>query len=202
MQEKNTIDNYNKTFIGINLKNLRTSYKLTKEDVAKIIGKSMSGYDKYENGVRDISINDLIKLSGFYNVSLDVICANPFSHRSETVLSFLGFKNEEGEAISTRPYKISTIYDDVIVYEEDELTYLFFWKTNVNNDGHVMLFHYYDKAYVSKIFYNGKGGGHFYINGKPRYFNKAHAENILMRGVLMGKLKKEFVIDNFFTPNF
>lgn len=202
MQESKTIENYNKMFIGINLKNLRTSYKLKKDDVAKIIGKSMSGYNKYEIGERDISINDLIKLSGFYNVSLDVICANPFSHRSEVSLTFLGFKKDGMEVTETRPYMISTIIDDVICYEEDEKTFLFFWKTNANNETHTMLFHYYDKMYISKVFFNGKGGGHFYIDGRPKYFNKAHSENILFRGVLMGRLEKELVIDNFFRPHF
>ena len=202
MIKKNTFDSYNKRFIGINLKNLRTSYKLTKIDVAKIIGKSVSGYDHYESGLRDIGISDLITLSGFYNVSLDVICANPFSHKSETVLSFLGFKKDGEEVIETRPYMLSTIFDDVICYEEDEENFIFFWKTNAHNEGHLMLFHYYDKTYVSKVFFNGKGGGHFYINGNPKYFNKAHSENILFRGVLMAKLDKKLVVDNFFRPHF
>jgi len=201
MTNYNLSVNYNKLFIGINLKRLRESYKLSQTEVAKIIGKTQQAYDLYERGERDISVPDLITLGGFYNISLDLLVGNPFSNKSDHTLSFLSFEFNDPEVKETAPINISTVYDDVICYQKDELTYQFFWKTNANNEGHVMLFHYYDKMYVSKIYYNGKGGGHFYINNEPRYFNKAHAENILMRGVLMAELKKEFIIKNFFSPN-
>lgn len=198
MTNEKTLNNYNKVFIGMNLKKLRQKYKLKITEVAKVLDKTRGAYDHYERGIREISVTDLIILSGFYNVSLDVLVANPFATKSDHTLSFLGFEKIGNEAKPVAPITISTIYDDVICYKEDDYHYKFFWKTNANNEGKEMLFHYYEKLYVSKIYYNGKGGGHFYIDGSPRYFNKAHAENIVMRGVLMGELNKHILVEEFF----
>ena len=183
---KNTISNYDKLFIGINLRRLREKYKLTQTKVGEIIGKSRQAVDHYERGQREISINDLITLSGFYSVSLDILVGNPFSTQSDNTLSFLGFEKHSGDAKQIAPITISTIYDDVICYREDDYTILFFMKSNAYQVDKLLLFDYYDKTYVSKVYYNTKGGGHFYIDGTPKYFNKAHSENILVRGVLMG----------------
>jgi transcriptional regulator with XRE-family HTH domain len=189
---------YNKMFIGMNLKKVRESYRLSTMDVAKILGKTRQAYENYERGNRDISVNDLIILSGYYNLSLDSLASNPFSTKSDNSVSFLCFKEENGEGVSVPPISVSTIYDDVICYEKNENKLYFFWKTNVNNEGHEMLFHYYNQIFVSKIYFKSTGGGHFYINGEPKYFNKAHAENIVIRGVLMATLNKDIVIDEFF----
>lgn len=55
------------------LYDLRTDNDLTQEKVAKILNTSKQTYGRYENGQRKLSIEDLIKLAEFYNVSTDYI---------------------------------------------------------------------------------------------------------------------------------
>ncbi len=158
-------------------------------------------YSNYENGIRTISIKDLVALSGYYNVSIDVIVGNPFTLANDKTLAFRSFEKKEFAVKETMPFTISTINDDIIVVKYDDLHFKFFWKTNQNQDGYVMIFDYYDKTYISKVYFKPKGGGHFYINEKPRYFNKAHAENIVFKGVLMADLNKYMDIPHFFSAS-
>lgn len=202
MTESKTFDKMNRIFIGDNLKKLRKTHKLTMTEVGKIIGKSRQGYMYYEKGIREISVKDLITLSGFYNVSLDVIVANPYSLKSDKTIAFRSFTKGTDGLDEVMPITVSTIHDDVICYKADDNTFLFYWKTNQNQVGYEMIFDYYDKVYVSKVYYKSTGGGHFYINGEPRYFNKAHAENIVFKGVLMAKLDKYMEIPHFFNSHF
>lgn len=48
---------------------LRTDADLTQEDVAKVLNKSQQGYAHIENGRANISVDDLITLCKFYEVS-------------------------------------------------------------------------------------------------------------------------------------
>jgi len=198
MEPEKSEEDLNKLFISESLKRLRLKHNLSTTNVAKIIGKSRQGYLNYEVGAREIGIRDLITLSGFYNTSIDVIVGNPFSLRNDNSLSFRSYERIEGTLKEVMPVSISTVLDDVICVTEDELSKLFFWKTTTYQKGRVMLLEYYNKPYISKIHYNHYGGGHFYINDEPFYFNKAQAENIAFKGVLMSALEKEINIVNFF----
>ena len=56
------------------IRDLREDDDLTQEYIAKIVlNCTRSAYSKMEAGSRLISINDLIKLADFYNVSLDYL---------------------------------------------------------------------------------------------------------------------------------
>lgn len=55
------------------LKDLREDKDLLQKDVAKILNMSQTGYSKYEVGTNDIPTEVLIKLSNFYDVSVDYI---------------------------------------------------------------------------------------------------------------------------------
>ena len=48
---------------------LRTDADLTQTDVAKVLNKSQQGYAHLENGRANISVDDLITLCKFYEVS-------------------------------------------------------------------------------------------------------------------------------------
>ncbi len=198
MQNLNTNDDFNKLFISENLKKLRLSYNLSTTEVGKIIGKTRQGYLNYENGSREIGIFDLVTLSGYYNVSIDVIVGNPFTLRNEKLLAYRTFEYLDNELKEVMPLTISTVHDDVICVKYHELKLSFFWKTNTNQKGHDMLFEYYNKAYISKVFYNPSGGGHFYINKEPLYFNKAQSESIVFKGVFISELNKITDIPYFF----
>jgi len=198
MQDLNNIESFNKYFISASLKRLRLKHNLSLIDVANVIGKTRQAYGYYEAGQRDIGVYDLIKLSGFYNVSIDIIVGNPYALRNEKSLAYRSFEYIEGELKEVMPLCISTIRDDVIVVKRDELHLQYFWRTNTNQKGQVMLFDYYNKPYISKVFYNSTGGGHFYINEEPFYFNKVRAENIIYKGVFFASLDKKMSIQHFF----
>lgn len=55
------------------LKDLREDKDLLQKDIAKFLGMSQTGYSKYEVGTNDIPTEILIKLSLFYDVSVDYI---------------------------------------------------------------------------------------------------------------------------------
>lgn len=52
------------------LKEIRKQNKLTQDQVASIIGVAKTTYCNYENGVREIDIDTLKKLSHYYNVTI------------------------------------------------------------------------------------------------------------------------------------
>lgn len=55
------------------LRDLREDKDLLQKDIAKFLGMSQTGYSKYEVGTNDIPTEILIKLSLFYEVSVDYI---------------------------------------------------------------------------------------------------------------------------------
>ena len=55
------------------IRELREDHDLTQADVAKILNKSQQGYSHIENAKAELKINDLVKLSRFYEVSTDYI---------------------------------------------------------------------------------------------------------------------------------
>ncbi len=57
----------------IRIRNLREDKDLSQTAVAQMIGMSQTGYSKYETGENDIPTAVLIKLSRFYDVSVDYI---------------------------------------------------------------------------------------------------------------------------------
>jgi len=192
-----TNDDFNNLFIRENLKRLRISHGLSMLAVAKIINKTRQAYANYEAGQREINIHDLITLSGFYNISVDKILGNPYSNRNDMILSFRTYAMKDGELKVAPQQTISTINDDVIAVIRDELHIDFYWRTQLYHEDRLMLFEYNNKPYTSKVFYNKDKGGFFYIDDKPFFFNKAHAENIIYIGIYNSTLTKEFSIPNF-----
>lgn len=55
------------------LKDLREDRDLKQSDVAKILNISQVSYGRYELGISEPTIESLIKLADFYNVSLDYL---------------------------------------------------------------------------------------------------------------------------------
>lgn len=55
------------------LKALRIDRDLTQKDIAKILNKSQQGYAHLENRKARFSIEDIIQLAQFYNVTTDYI---------------------------------------------------------------------------------------------------------------------------------
>ncbi len=57
----------------LKIKDLRIDNDLTQVQVAKFLMCDQSLYSKYERGERDIPLKLLIRLSEYYNVSLDYL---------------------------------------------------------------------------------------------------------------------------------
>lgn len=55
------------------IRDFREDNDLTLTQVAKMLGMSQTGYSKYETGENDIPTYVLIKLSDFYNTSVDYL---------------------------------------------------------------------------------------------------------------------------------
>ena len=55
------------------IRDLREDRDLTQKELCKILNCSQQVYSNYELGQRDIPTDILIKLSNFYNVSIDYI---------------------------------------------------------------------------------------------------------------------------------
>ena len=60
-----------KTFFKDNLKFLRKKYQLSQNDIAKIVNKERSLIGHWENGSRSVTLEDIIKLSGYFNITID-----------------------------------------------------------------------------------------------------------------------------------
>lgn len=57
----------------VRLKELREESNKTQKEVAEFLNIQQNTYSQYENGQRQISIDFLIKLANFYQVSVDYI---------------------------------------------------------------------------------------------------------------------------------
>lgn len=57
--------------IGENLKLLRKRRKMSQEELANELGLTRSSYSGYENGVAEPNLENLMKFSEFFNISLD-----------------------------------------------------------------------------------------------------------------------------------
>lgn len=62
-----------------NLKYLRTIEKLSQEDVGKIVGKDRSLISQWESDDKNVSVEDIAKLSDYFNVSMDNLVGTDLS---------------------------------------------------------------------------------------------------------------------------
>lgn len=69
--------------IGTNLKLLRKRRGLSQEEIASQLGLTRSSYSGYENGVAEPNLENLVKFSEFYGISLDKLIKKELSKISE-----------------------------------------------------------------------------------------------------------------------
>ena len=55
------------------LRDLREDKDMNQTQVAKMLGRSQTGYSKYETGENDVPTEILIKLARFYDTSIDYL---------------------------------------------------------------------------------------------------------------------------------
>ena len=62
-----------KTIYGMRIKQLRTERKLRQADVARLLNVTPEAYSMWENGVRQMSLSNLVALANFYGVTLEYL---------------------------------------------------------------------------------------------------------------------------------
>ncbi|MBN2728634.1 MAG: helix-turn-helix domain-containing protein [Bacteroidales bacterium] len=73
-------------YISANLKFLRKRKGLTQDDVASSLKLKRSTYSGYENDVAQPALDDVIRLAGFFNVSVDLLLQTEISLIGESQL--------------------------------------------------------------------------------------------------------------------
>ena len=69
---------------ALNIKFLRTAQGMTQEDMANLLGlRSPSGITKVEKGERQLSVEDLEKISDFFGVTMDQLVKKDLSKGAE-----------------------------------------------------------------------------------------------------------------------
>lgn len=71
-----------KTFFKDNIKFLRKKYKLSQNDIAKIVNKERSLIGHWENGSRSVTLEDIIKLSGYFNITIEQLIGVDLSNQT------------------------------------------------------------------------------------------------------------------------
>ncbi len=78
------------------LKELRKSYYYKQKDISALIGISPSGYANWEQGISDPNIENLIKLSNIYKVSVDYLLGiENFDYTSPNIINEESLPNNE-----------------------------------------------------------------------------------------------------------
>ena len=65
-----------------NLKKLRKEKKLTQQQIATTLNMHRSNYSKVENGERELSIEAIITLADFFQMSVDELVRDPKTFQS------------------------------------------------------------------------------------------------------------------------
>lgn len=92
------MDKSNNTPLGRKLLRLRKDFKMTQDDVAKILGMSRTSFSKYENGNTNPPLPVLRKLAKIYNVGLEYLIFD------EKTLIRVNDSSEEDENTAEVPY--------------------------------------------------------------------------------------------------
>lgn len=66
-------------YLSSNIKHLRVQNGLTQEDIAKVVNKSRVLISQWESDSREITTEDIIKLSEYYNVPMDALVGKDLS---------------------------------------------------------------------------------------------------------------------------
>lgn len=85
-------------FLSKNIKFLRQQKKLTQEGLANIVGKTRSLISAWESDDREISTQDIIKLSDYFDVPMDTLVGQDLSLKDSSSfdeLEILFSKNKD-----------------------------------------------------------------------------------------------------------
>lgn len=98
------MNNSSNTPLGKKLLNLRKEYKMTQDDVAKILGMSRTSFSKYENGIANPPLQVLRKIAAIYNVGLEYLIFD-----ENTLIRLNDPQNEDDETAGVPFSKITDL---------------------------------------------------------------------------------------------
>ena len=85
-------------FLSKNIKYLRQQKKLTQEDLANVVGKARSLISAWESDDREISTQDIIKLSDYFDIPMDTLVSQDLKMKDSSSfdeLEILFSKNKD-----------------------------------------------------------------------------------------------------------
>lgn len=85
LNNKHTIIMKALELFGQNLKKLRKSRDLTQEQLGEQLNLSRNQINNYKDAMFELSIETLLQISSFFNVSLDLLC-NGYSNTNDVLL--------------------------------------------------------------------------------------------------------------------
>lgn len=89
------------------LRELRKEKSKHQKDIAAILGISVTGYASYEQGLTNPSLETLLILADFYNVSTDYLLGKTDSRYTQAELDFYNEVKERGIDELIHEYNIS-----------------------------------------------------------------------------------------------
>lgn len=102
------------------LKELRKEKGLYQKDIAEILGITKTGYASYEQGISKPSIDYLLILASFYNVSTDYLLGVTDSRYNQDELDFYNELNEKSIDQLIHEYNL-TLGDEAIDQKEERI---------------------------------------------------------------------------------
>jgi len=101
-------------FLGKNIRYLRKQYPVTQSQLAALIGKGQTTIGNWENGISEPNIEELLILSNYFDISLDVLVKIDLAKTNYQ----LEKGREEGKTVSKKPVKYLPSQDVSVVNEE------------------------------------------------------------------------------------
>lgn len=101
-------------FLGKNIRYLRKQFPITQSQLASLIGKGQTTIGNWENGISEPSIEELLILSNYFDISLDVLIKVDLAKTNYQVEK----RRKEGHSIQKPPVKYLPAEEVSVVSEQ------------------------------------------------------------------------------------
>ena len=102
-------------FLGKNIRYLRKQFPVTQSQLAALIGKGQTTIGNWENGISEPNIEELLILSNYFDISLDVLIKIDLAKTNYQVQR----KPEDGKPKSKKPVKYLPSEEVSVVSEHE-----------------------------------------------------------------------------------
>lgn len=148
----NDIINYQS--ISHNIRKIRLTKNLSIIQMANKLGITRQAYDKIERAKTKLTLENAVKLSQIFEISLDNLLLLSFSSTPQlNEIVFPSFKeNEDGSIVEYKDIKLNNFIKSIYVFENKERKTTFFESTVSPCYGNTMIFYHGKKIVCSKIY--------------------------------------------------